>query len=281
MALWTFHNNPGIGGFGETNQLLLDGDRKRSESHVRKKQSKEASCSFSLEAQMPLGTRSFIDDHNNIETANVAMNKYSVGGGDLLCQIVKELVDNAVDACRRNTSQIGNSQNSNSKANLLNKIRVDIRPITGNGRFANISIPEYPSKEYYDDILQVTVTDTGCGMENIHKCVNAFHRNKKGRQISKAYSHTSGRYGIGLTLCLLHAQRCIPNSRACISSATPKSKFRTRAFFKVDKEADAVICVEEETINISSFEQQSGTSVSLLVPVSSRIVIPFDYFRTL
>ena len=274
MALWTFHNNPGIGGFGETNQLLLDGDRKRSESHVRKKQSKEASCSFSLEAQMPLGTRSFIDDHNNIETANVAMNKYSVGGGDLLCQIVKELVDNAVDACRRNTSQIGNSQNSNSKANLLNKIRVDIRPITGNGRFANISIPEYPSKEYYDDILQVTVTDTGCGMENIHKCVNAFHQNKK-NLIAKEYASTSGRYGIGLTLCLLHAQRCIPNSRACISSATPKSKFRTKAFFKVDKEADCVICVEEETVNLSSLRQQSGTCVSLLVPVSSRIVLPF------
>ena len=280
MALWTFHNNPGIGGFGETDQLLCDGDKviagNLKNGHERKKQNKEASCSPNVEAQMSFGIPHFSDGNsNNKENEKFGNIKYSVGGGDLLCQIVKELVDNAADACRRSTPRIGNFQDNNSEVNQKSRIRVDIRQLTDSGNSVNISTPDYPSKGCCDDILQVTVTDTGCGMENIHKCVNAFHRNKKGRQISKAYSHTSGRYGIGLTLCLLHAQRCIPNSRACISSATAKSKFRTRAFFKVDKEADSIICIEEETINLSSSEKQSGTCVSLLVPVSSCIVLQF------
>jgi hypothetical protein len=75
-----------------------------------------------------------------------------------------------------------------------------------------------------------------------------------------------------LTLCLLHAQRCVPNSRACISSATPRSKFRTRAFFEVDKQEDVVKCVEEE---VTASQQESGTCVSLLVPVSTWIVRTF------
>ena len=80
------------------------------------------------------------------------------------------------------------------------RIRVDI-----------VSTKSHPSKDPLNDVLQLTVTDTGCGMENIQKCVNAFQTSKDGkatknRDQQNANNNFSGRYGIGLTLCLLHAQ---------------------------------------------------------------------------
>ena len=116
--------------------------------------------------------------------------------------------------------------------------------------------------------------------------MNAFHSSKGGDEkadninvsASTSNSHTSGRYGIGLTLCILHAQRCVPNSRVCITSVSEKSKYRTRAIFEVDEQGDSVDCVQEEVTpvsllsskdNASATENESGTCVSLLVPVSN------------
>jgi DNA topoisomerase VI subunit B len=234
---------------------------------------------------VPNGMSSYHDgdsgDGDGVCTAN--KNEYSIGEGDLICQIVKELVDNAVDACRSPIiSENNNLQNESGRGNQKKRIRVDIKPFTTSGGFVGVSTAAFPSNEQNrDSVLQVTVTDTGCGMENIQNCVNAFQSSKDGDEIIRNYNNitfnnnSSGRYGIGLTLCLLHAQRCVPNSRACISSATPKSKFRTRAFFEVDKQEDVVKCVQEEVINFSASQQESGTCVSLLVPVSNWIVRTF------
>ena len=244
MALWAFHNNPGIGGFGESNPFLFGGSKVRAEKKRNAARGKKKRGS---------------DRRDIVSPAN---NDYYVGQGDLICQIVKELVDNAVDACRSPASDGGTLQREHQKK----RIRVDIRSFHDT---EGIDEESQRSNKSCGEILQLTVTDTGCGMENIQNCVNAFQTSKGGKGNSSPAEVSSGRYGIGLTLCLLHAQRCVPNSRACISSATPQSKHLTRAFFEVDKHDDCVKCVQEEEVNFTTTPTESGTCVSLLIPVSN------------
>ena len=282
MALWAFHNNPGIGGFGESNPILFGGtkintNKKRNTTREKKKRSSEPSHSTSCKDRG--GNRitdSSYSGSNNKNAVGTTSNEYSIGQGDLICQIVKELVDNAVDACRSPISESDNTQNQNRRRRLSKRIRVDIRPFIEKEGFDDES-----TGSCRDGALQLTVTDTGCGMENIQSCVNAFQSSKGRNRLSRNSDDEtvdgilSGRYGIGLTLCLLHAQRSVPNSRACISSATPKSEHLTRAFFEVDKQEDLVKCVQEEVVNFSTTLAESGTCVSLLIPVSDSIVRPF------
>lgn len=151
--------------------------------------------------------------------------------GDALCQIIKELVDNAVDGCK---SKDGGQ-----------RVKVEIFPY-----------------EYDEQILKIQVSDTGVGMEDIQKCVEAFE-SSKGRSKNK----TAGRYGVGLTLCMLHAQRLVSNSYCCITSATKEQKSYTRAFFVVDTDGNSVVCKKVERLEKPSSDE-SGTCVSVLVPVS-------------
>ena len=270
MALWAFHNNPGIGGFGESNPILFGG----AKIHTKKRStipSPSSNRKNNFQASESSDGRS--SDRNPACPAN---HEYSVGKGDLICQIVKELVDNAVDACRSPISESEDLQIETSLQNQMKRIRVDIRPFSDTEAFDD----DASVGSCRDEVLQLTVTDTGCGMENIQGCVNAFQSskgggdpmNQKSSNNATADGISSGRYGIGLTLCLLHAQRCVPNSRASISSATPQSKHLTRAFFEVDKPQDSVKCVQEEVVNFTTAPTESGTCVSLLIPVSDSIV---------
>jgi len=137
-------------------------------------------------------------------------------------------------------------------------------------------------------ILRVTVMDNGIGMTNIQQCVEAF-RSSKGsnntsattpaqhqqRQQEQPISMTAGRYGIGLTLCLLHAQRLVPNSVASITSATATDEHFTRAKFVIDTDQDSVRCVDRAFLP-KEFSEESGTSVTLLVPggITARLAWP-------
>jgi hypothetical protein len=159
-----------------------------------------------------------------------------------LCQIVKELVDNAVDACT-----------SSSVPTQLGRVKVEIYPY-----------------EQDDSILRVKISDTGEGMKNIQVCVDAFQSTKVSSShdtASRQQLQTAGRYGIGLTLCMLHAQRLVSNSYSCITSATKDQPTYTRAFYVVDSNKDSVVCIKTEALEKPS-QGESGTCVSLLVPVS-------------
>lgn len=184
---------------------------------------------------------------------------------DAFCQIVKELVDNAVDACSTE-AVIGDSTTKR-------RVRVDIK--------------KYNEQ---DDLLSVTVSDTGSGMNNIADCVGAFHSSKqvasknndddtepsKRKGNSKKTSskilkepkedHTAGRYGVGLTLCLLHAQRLVPESCAFIQSATRDHTQWNVVLAVVDTEQDRIRCVSRPRLQKASLNE-SGTSVSVLLPV--------------
>ena len=272
MALWAFHNNPGIGGFGESTQILFDRTKinanKRHRPLEKKKRNPKPHQASNRENLDPNSIRHSYEglSGEGKTVCAASRNGHSVGEADLVCQIVKELVDNAVDACRSPISE--NDNGEDWRENHEKRIRVDIRPfgIREDSDDGSIASSRSPA----DDILQLTVTDTGCGIENIQSCVNAFQTSKGGvmSNDNETTDVSSGRYGIGLTLCLLHAQRCVPNSRACISSATPKSKHVTRVFFEVNKREDSVKCVQEEIINVPTPQRESGTCVSLLIPVS-------------
>jgi hypothetical protein len=290
MALRAFHANPGIGGFGESTTTNTAASNyndfvELSSSYNKKKNKKDS------------------DDSNDDKYARENYNGTN-GNGDLLCQIVKELVDNAVDACRSSCSSRydyhddeeeggeeeeerrrrqggGGVRTSGTHNRNQKRIKIEISPP-----------PNDADNNNNNSILQVTVSDNGCGMESIQDCVNAFHSSKRGDDSinvnnstnsknnnnsnnnntnnTNSKNHTSGRYGIGLTLCILHAQRCVPNSRVCITSVSAKSKYRTRAVFEVDKQGDSVDCVQEEVSPVTTSEHESGTCVSLLVPVSSK-----------
>lgn len=177
---------------------------------------------------------------------------------DAFSQIIKELTDNAVDAC----------QQSRSNDTTSKRIRVVIEQMN------NEHDEEYTEANH---VLRVTVSDNGIGMENIQDCVNAFRTSKagNGEENEETVENTAGRYGIGLTLCLLHAQRLVPDSCASITSATREALHFTRASYVVDTDGDSVLCVKQEELPKTSPEE-SGTAVSLLVPVRQNVTVACD-----
>lgn len=248
---------------------------------------------------------------------------------DAFCQIVKELVDNAIDACRQVPQKISKTQNvtpdhktkdngrrvrvvierfqdtKNSKRNCMDQV------FASNDKRSEDAEDLSESREIY----RVTVSDNGCGMKDIQRCVDAFQtnkahesliapskivledepiKNKKGKStkrkrrnkvdskvatasIDTTEKQTGGRYGIGLTLCLLHAQRLVPNSCASIRSATSEDGHWKTVVCIVDMARDSVRCIFEDnldsrSVDTKSFESESGTSISVLVPVSFRMI---------
>lgn len=229
MALRTFQSNPSLGGFGNESTSYLLSDKKR-------------------------GAVKRID-------------------GDAFAQIIKELVDNAVDACSRDIEVVLDQEANNSTDGIFPKrVRVEIQ------EFQNPSGDQCTLDDEEDEILRVTVTDNGCGMNDIRSSVDPFHTSKAhgtGRSTrideesvtARVEPETAGRYGIGLTLCLLHAQRLVPGSCAMIRSATSTQRCWTTMKCFVDTENDAIDCMACTSLS-KSYPEECGTSVSLLVPVS-------------
>lgn len=329
MALRAFQNNPSIGGFGnESGGLIIQevkGNREGSyaTAHINSNNNDQGhrntlgKSSKKKVVQKSSTTRTTFQKSNNQKS-----------GGDAFAQILKELVDNAVDACSASScggsiyphqKNVGKSKGKPSHNKSLNRVRVSIDKVV-NSVDSNATTKSHNSHPFDDDndnLLRVTVSDNGCGMIDIEKCVSAFssskaggvveprmehgvaphsegtnskqHRlhdsNNKGNDIQtcsnmcnnntksnnndhhyNSQSPTAGRYGIGLTLCLLHAQRLVPNSCTSITSSTMLQKSWTIAKFVVDAERDTVVCVDKKTKEKKKDLNESGTAVSLLVP---------------
>lgn len=208
---------------------------------------------------------------------------------DAMCQIVKELVDNAIDACRHHAaceardSSIKTRREHKDAQRPSKRIRVEIRPYhqhhnqDGTNNDENKSCPSDDDQQWHEKhrqyLMEIQVTDNGCGMKNIQGCVNAF-QSTKGRDGdednadgTKMEKTTSGRYGVGLTLALLHSQRLV-HQPLCntVVSTTANETTRTKAHFKVDTKRDTVICTKKEQIEKQD-PAESGTSVRVFVPV--------------
>jgi SagB-type dehydrogenase family enzyme len=224
-----------------------------------------------------------------------------VGDSDAFAQIIKELVDNAVDACNSNHS-------SRDDCGIVKKVRVIIKQVGSDD--ANQGIDEFTTKRgrtqtnsCHDDsdcaglvnqnrqeLLRIEVTDNGCGMANVEKCVSAFSSSKNGDSTKNSVGSTSisevdeamnsnrsleegrtaGRYGIGLTLCILHATRLVPNSCVVIKSTVEKSGFINKFKFVVDTQRDNILCIGREKY-AKKEKNSSGTTVALLLPVSEML----------
>jgi hypothetical protein len=262
MALRTFRSNPALGGFGG-------------------------------ESSAPLVNR----------TGNAAIR---VVDCDAFAQIIKELVDNAVDACSVNTPGNETDTCTNTGGVKKKRVRVSIERAnlseddddgdddedeTEDGTGKQQASRNQASSTGKQEILRVTVLDNGCGMNDIQASVDAFHTSKahaartirsesqdndsddddddnsKGASTARGEGRTAGRYGIGLTLCLLHAQRLVPNSCATIKSATADAAHYDFVTCVVDTEGDSVRCIRRQQLP-KSFADESGTAVSVLVPVS-------------
>lgn len=222
MALRAFYSNPSIGGFGNEGGSGIRG-----------------SC-----PPMGIPKRSKVAGDSNTGTQHDGGKaEESQESGNAFCQIVKELVDNSIDACETDKRALSPAESSAK----IHRIKVEILPYDG-GR----------------DALQIVVSDNGCGMESIQDCVNAFRSSKNGSHDQQ----TAGRYGIGLTLSLLHAQRLVPGTYSCITSATKSATSFRRAFFVVNTSGDRVECHREEEVPKSS-TTESGTCASVVVPVSA------------
>ncbi len=299
MALRAFLHNPSIGGFGnesgfgnEGGGLLMIREGQQQEfrnAHqgINNNTSKRRNKNSTILTSIKYDPKS--------KSAPTLANNYS----DAFVQIVKELVDNAVDACNLSSCYIGqsdffrndgskNQSNKKSKSKVLKRVRVSIEKVhsmnpSDNDIHDENDKNEEEGEECNSNLLRVTVTDNGCGMMDIEKCVSAFSSSKGGTgkletsnevedcstNNQEIKGQTVGRYGIGLTLCLLHAQRLVPDSYTSITSSTSSQKAWTVAKFVVDAERDTVVCVEKKTVGKKkNFLDSSGTTISLLVPVS-------------
>ena len=212
---------------------------------------------------------------------------------DAFCQIIKELIDNAVDACTVDTpsaTATGRNTSTTTTTTIKKRVRVVIEQCQTDSR-QTMQQKEDNDVDYKDDddddgehkpeILRVMVSDNGCGMEEIQACIGAFHTSKahnsassKSNNISAAAveAQTAGRYGIGLTLCLLHAQRLVPDSCAFIQSARSTDPTWSVVTAVVDADQDVVQCVDRPSLP-KSFPSESGTSISILVPVCLRLCL--------
>eukprot|EP00804_Cyclotella_cryptica_P023610 CCRYP_011939-RA/>CCRYP_011939-RA protein AED:0.03 eAED:0.03 QI:0/0/0/1/1/1/3/0/958 len=281
MALRAFRSNPSLGGFGG-------------------------------ESRLPFTSTQYGDATASLAAHDATVTPISSGScGDAFAQIVKELVDNAVDACAPCNADV-KSNRPNDRCNVENVERTRINHVYKRVRVKIESTKFQPTNNSSDgnmDCLRITVSDNGVGMRDIDACVMAFSSNKNNMSIEetingqsssktageksdknngtssnnvkrKAKKHdksspsnttaandgyTSGRYGIGLTLCLLHAQRLVPGSVTCITSATATSKYWIRCTYQVDMDADIVRCKRREEI-VKDDSNDCGTIVSLLVP---------------
>ena len=108
---------------------------------------------------------------------NVELSSKSTSFDSTCCQIVKELVDNAVDS-------FANQSTSNGGCNSI-----------------TISLDQTSDNNF----LILTVTDNGAGFDNLVANVNAFQSTKIiSTSSTSAPTPTVGKYGIGLTLAILY-----------------------------------------------------------------------------
>lgn len=272
MALRAFSINPCLGGFGNESDLLNNQNHPQLERRTKKvrncsqvSDTKDSNSKHRFRSHIKKKAGKSQEEKNNGDSSC-----------DAFAQIIKELVDNAADACSKSNHFDRNEDDSvNSRAELKRvRVRIDTHDEDNNS--------DSDSENEGLKFLRVTVSDNGCGMSDIESCVSAFSSSKSCsssndkefqsrtngiKEGMEKQVRTAGRYGIGLTLCLLHAQRLVPNSSTSITSATLSSSKWTRANFIIDTNKDAVVCIKKESLKKRKGKKESGTAVSLLVPV--------------
>lgn len=117
-----------------------------------------------------------------------------------------------------------------------------------------------------EEYLDLTIIDNGCGMEDPKQAIQFFSSQKKGQNM-----RTKGKYGVGLTTCLLYSQLSTGQPIRIASKTIDQSKC-TVLNINFDIENGHPI-IEEESVEIDSTTFLSGTKICLSLP-SIKLVNP-------
>lgn len=194
MALRAFQCNPSLGGFGSESGIALATSRNKISS--LENPAKTSTSGGRSNNKNTKADNKNTEDHDEDHSMVLGKNPTATNDGcDAFAQIVKELVDNAVDACgsRGASSRFHHSKNTTmmmaeailDKTVELKRVRVTIDRVkhdiaaTGDGDGVGVD-GEGSSHTATRDILRVTVSDNGIGMQNIEQSVSAFCTSKAG-----------------------------------------------------------------------------------------------------
>ena len=187
MALRAFSCNPSLGGFGSENVAASAGRRRhRQEGQPPSQQDPTAGDvrrtprSIGSDGK---GDGASQDRRRECTGANQgrAADGNGGGGGDAMAQILKELVDNAVDACcatksNRPEHDDGTGGAGKDEPISLKRVRVIIEPVVGDRTGDDADDASASARK---ELLRVSVNDNGIGMGSIEDCVEAFRTSKR------------------------------------------------------------------------------------------------------
>eukprot|EP00752_Nemacystus_decipiens_P018299 g16415.t1 len=191
--------------------------------------------------------------------------------GEALVQTVKELVDNAVDACRcRSFDQDAPT------------VRVVLRRRSKSNNTDIETLEELEGQE--DEPLELQVADNGDGLNDVTKALVLFSSSKSGhgsgslitsgpsstvgekKKRNESQEQNAGKYGLGLTLSLLYSQKHFGGFLKA-TTARRDSREWTSTKCDIDLETGLPRTLYSKTgLKPDSWSDGCGTDMRLLVP---------------
>ncbi|KAJ1419576.1 hypothetical protein B484DRAFT_135726 [Ochromonadaceae sp. CCMP2298] len=152
---------------------------------------------------------------NNPAVRHVANNLTIFGFGSqegALVQCIKELVENSIDACKRSNA-------------------------TFNDRQMEIKISISNSENGADSLVAVEVQDEGCGMTDVQNLLKPFNTSKD-TATTQGLGHTTGRFGVGLSTCMIYSLLNTVDCPMRILTKCPESAAVTAYNFTMDTQGN-------------------------------------------
>ncbi|CAM9125067.1 unnamed protein product, partial [Hapterophycus canaliculatus] len=181
-------------------------------------------------------------------------------------QTVKELVDNAIDACRSRSSE----QDAPTVRVVLRRTKGATAANNAARTSSTFSLEECQAD---NEPLELQVADNGAGLTDVTKALLLFSSTKSGNgsspydvQNPAEKQATAGKYGLGLTLSLLYSQKRFGGFLK-VTTATVGS--REWSFTKCDIDLETGLprsVYRKSGLKPASWSQGCGTDMRLLVP---------------
>ncbi|CAM9815953.1 unnamed protein product, partial [Scytosiphon promiscuus] len=185
-------------------------------------------------------------------------------------QTVKELVDNAIDACRTRSSE----QDAPTVRVVLRRPKGATAAATATpeaGKDSTINSSRFQE----EGPLELQVADNGAGLTDVTKALVLFSSTKSGHESRLVHDAsaergekgtTAGKYGLGLTLSLLYSQK---HFGGFLKVTTATADSRQWSFTKCDIDVGTGLPRQvhrKSGPKPASWSQGCGTDMRLLVP---------------
>jgi DNA topoisomerase VI subunit B len=194
-------------------------------------------------------------------------------------QCFRETIENSIDACQENAAAIvvapsgsSDATSSNVKAVTEHKQRhhqvgISITASSHHGTTTN-------NKSNSDgttitNVVLLSVTDNGCGMNNAADLLSCFRSTKvaSDKNSTNDVGAAVGRFGVGLSICLLY---CIQQTQQQYITITSKTIHQTDvaiAKFSVDDTTGSPTAIQQLSCAAPGF--LCGTKITMPIAVSS------------